>query len=77
MTRSNAYQVSDWNGSSGERWVTHQARLDAMLEVLADQPADVRDRACAAVRRAFAARPGERSVLIEGAAWIVTARNPG
>jgi hypothetical protein len=28
------------------------------------------------VRRAFAAKPGDRSVMIDGAAWIVTARNP-
>ncbi len=26
-----AYQVADWNGQSGERWVAYQARLDAML----------------------------------------------
>jgi hypothetical protein len=30
----------------------------------------------AALRAAFAERPGERSVLLDGAAWIVTARNP-
>ena len=44
--------------------------------VLADQPDDVRGRAWAAVRAAFAGLPGERSVMIDGAAWIVTARNP-
>ena len=43
----------------------------------ADQPADVRDRAAQAVRQAFAARPGETAILIDGAAWIVTATNPG
>jgi hypothetical protein len=32
--------------------------------------------ASAAVRAAFAGRPGERSVMIDGAAWIVMARNP-
>jgi hypothetical protein len=42
----------------------------------ADQPDDIRARASAAVRAAFADRPGERSVMIDGAAWIVTARNP-
>lgn len=57
--------------------------LDMAFEVgplsraLADQPGDVRDRAADAVRAAFAQRPGETSVLIDGAAWIVTARNPG
>src|SRR5437764_11189938 len=33
MTEQNAYQVADWNGQSGERWVAYQARLDAMLAV--------------------------------------------
>ncbi|EDT39369.1 class I SAM-dependent methyltransferase [Burkholderia ambifaria] len=44
--------------------------------VLADQPDDIRARAWAAVRAAFAGLPGERSVMIDGAAWIVMARNP-
>ena len=44
--------------------------------VLADQPNDIRARAWAAVRAAFAGLPGERSVMIDGAAWIVMARNP-
>ncbi|MGR9495947.1 class I SAM-dependent methyltransferase [Rhizobium leguminosarum] len=43
---------------------------------LADHPDDIRARASAAVRAAFAGCPGERSVMIDGAAWIVTARNP-
>ncbi|MER8579521.1 class I SAM-dependent methyltransferase [Mesorhizobium sp. M1423] len=43
---------------------------------LADQPDDIRARASAAVRAVFAGCPGERSVMINGAAWIVTARNP-
>src|SRR3954466_13964021 len=33
MAEQNAYQVADWNGQSGERWVANQARLDAMLVV--------------------------------------------
>src|ERR1044071_8244430 len=33
MAEQNAYQVADWNGQSGERWVANQARLDAMLAV--------------------------------------------
>lgn len=48
-----------------------------LSRALAGQPDDVRARAAAAVRAAFAERPGETSVLIDGAAWIVTARNPG
>ncbi|MBN3831407.1 class I SAM-dependent methyltransferase [Burkholderia sp. Ac-20344] len=47
-----------------------------LSRVLADQPDDIRARASAAVRAAFADLPGERSVMIDGAAWIVTARNP-
>ncbi|TWC05418.1 methyltransferase family protein [Bradyrhizobium macuxiense] len=47
-----------------------------LSRLLADQPDDIRDRASAAVRAAFADRPGERSVMIDGATWIVTARNP-
>jgi len=43
---------------------------------LADQSDDTRARASAAVRAAFAVLPGERSVIGDGAAWIVTARNP-
>src|SRR5216110_1221200 len=33
MAQHNADQVADWNGQSGERWVAHQARLDARLAV--------------------------------------------
>jgi len=65
---------------------TREAALDdavkMTLEVgplsraLADQPDDIRARASAAVRAAFAGRPGERSVMIDRATWIVTARNP-
>ena len=47
-----------------------------LSRVLADQPDDIRARASAAVRAAFASLPGERSVMINGAAWIVMARNP-
>ncbi|TIV94882.1 MAG: SAM-dependent methyltransferase, partial [Mesorhizobium sp.] len=47
-----------------------------LARTLADQPDDIRARASAAVRAAFADLPGQRSVIIDGAAWIVTARNP-
>jgi SAM-dependent methyltransferase len=33
MAEQNAYQVADWNGQSGARWVANQARFDAMLAV--------------------------------------------
>ena len=45
---SNEKQIADWNGRSGQRWLTHQARLDAML---ADYGA--------AVLAAAGAAPGE------------------
>jgi hypothetical protein len=47
-----------------------------LSRALADQPDDIRARASAAVRSAFAGLPGERSVMINGAAWIVMACNP-
>lgn len=47
-----------------------------LSRTLSDQPDDIRARASAAVRAAFAGLPGERSVMINGAAWIVMARNP-
>jgi SAM-dependent methyltransferase len=43
---------------------------------LAGQPDDIRARASAAVRAAFSGLPVERSVMTDGAAWIVTASNP-
>ncbi|XAH26369.1 class I SAM-dependent methyltransferase [Xylophilus sp. GW821-FHT01B05] len=55
-----------------------QLAIDAgpLARVLAEQPNDVRARATAAVRTAFAALPVGRSVMTDGAAWVVTARNP-
>ncbi|ABC93261.1 probable methyltransferase protein (plasmid) [Rhizobium etli CFN 42] len=69
-------------GEGGTRDAAIDDALEMTLEVgplsraLADQPDDVRARASVAVRAAFADRPGERSVMIDGAAWIVTTRNP-
>lgn len=50
-------------------------QVGPLSRALADQPDEVRAAAARAVRSAFAKRPGETSVLIDGAAWIVTARN--
>lgn len=44
--------------------------------VLADQPNELRTRALASIRAAFEGLTIERSVMTDGAAWIVTARNP-
>jgi len=46
-----------------------------LARALAGQPDDIRAQAAQAVREAFSRQPGDTSVLIDGAAWIVTARN--
>ena len=50
-------------------------QVGPLSRALADQSDDVRGRAADTVRAAFAKRPGETSVLIDGAAWVVTAQN--
>jgi SAM-dependent methyltransferase len=50
-------------------------QVGPLSRALADRSDDVRRRAADAVRAAFAKRPGETSVLIDGAAWLVTAQN--
>src|SRR3954468_19357883 len=68
-------------GEGGTRDAAIDDAVKMALEVgplsraLADQPDDIRARASAAVRAAFAGRPGQRSVMIDSATWIVTARN--
>lgn len=51
-------------------------QVGPLARLLAEQSDAIRAQAAEAVRRAFAAKPGDRSVMIDGAAWIVTARNP-
>ena len=69
-------------GEGGTRDAAIDDAVEMAFEVgplsraLADQPDDIRARASAAVRAAFASCPGEWSVMIGGAAWIVMARNP-
>lgn len=46
-----------------------------LARALAGQPDDIRARAATAVRAAFATCPGETSISIGGASWIVTARS--
>ena len=36
MTGSNAWQLADWNGENGERWLVNQERLDRMLAPYGD-----------------------------------------
>ena len=50
-------------------------QVGPLSRALADQSDDVRGRAADTVRAAFAKRLGETSVLIDGAAWVVTAQN--
>ncbi|HWW57670.1 MAG TPA: methyltransferase domain-containing protein [Sphingopyxis sp.] len=72
--------ISYGHGETGEKAIDDA--LDMVFQVgplaraLADKPDGVRARAADAVRAAFARRVGATSVLIDGAAWIVTARNP-
>ncbi len=47
-----------------------------LSRLLADKPDDLRARASAAVRAAYASLADAQSVMVHGAAWIVTARNP-
>lgn len=46
-----------------------------LSRLLSDQPEDIRARAWSAVRTSFTGLPGERSLMLNGAAWIVMARN--
>lgn len=46
-----------------------------LSRALADQSEDTRRHARRAVREAFARQASGRAVSIDGAAWIVTARN--
>jgi SAM-dependent methyltransferase len=67
-------------GESREEAVEDAVRMafevGPLSRALENQDDRVRQQASEAVRAAFAARPGSNSVLIEGAAWIVTARCP-
>lgn len=47
-----------------------------LSRVLAEQSPALRERAAIAVRAAFAGQVRAEGVVIDGAAWIVTARNP-
>lgn len=50
--------------------------VGALSRALAGQPESIRQRAVDAVRAAFAERARDGKLIIQGAAWIVTARNP-
>jgi len=47
-----------------------------LSRLLDDQPDEIHARASAAVRAIFTSSPCEQSLMLDGAAWIVTARNP-
>ena len=73
--------ISYGHGETGEQAIDDALDLafqvGPLARILADKPDAVRDQAADAVRAAFARRAQGTSVLIDGAAWIVTARNPG
>jgi SAM-dependent methyltransferase len=50
-------------------------QVGPLARALADQPPELRDRAATAVRAAFATRATDHVVTMDGAAWVVTARN--
>lgn len=50
-------------------------QVGPLARALADQPDVLRERAAAAVRAAFETRATDQAVTMDGAAWIVTARN--
>jgi SAM-dependent methyltransferase len=70
-----AYGRSDMRDAAIDDALDMAFQVGPLSRALANQPEDIRSRAAVAVRAAFAAQPGETSVLIDGAAWIVTARN--
>lgn len=61
MTQQSSYQVKDWNGQSGERWVANQIRLDAMLAAFGDAAID-----------AAAAQPDERIIDVGCGAGVTS-----
>lgn len=54
----------------------YMQQIGPVPRLLADQPEDVRARGLAAVREALAGRLTDAGVIIDGAAWVVTGRNP-
>ncbi|MBJ7442210.1 MAG: class I SAM-dependent methyltransferase [Sphingopyxis sp.] len=70
-----AYGRSDTRDAALDDALDMAFQVGPLSRALADQPDEVRARAAAAVRAVFATLPGDTSVLIDGAAWIVTARN--
>ena len=70
-----AYGRSDTRDAALDDALDMAFQVGPLARALADQPDDVRARAADAVRAVFAAQSGDTSVLIDGAAWIVTARN--
>ena len=72
--------ISYGHGETGEQAIDDALdmafQVGPLARALTDQPDAVRARAADAVRAAFARRVGATSVLIDGAAWIATARNP-
>ena len=69
-----AYGRSDTREAAIDDALDMAFQVGPLARALTDQPDDIRARAAEAVRAVFAAQSGDTSVLIDGAAWIVTAR---
>lgn len=54
----------------------YMTQIGPVPRLLADKPDDVREKAMAAVRAALETRLSDSGVIIDGAAWVVTGRNP-
>lgn len=70
------FGIGDTRDAALDDAVKMTLEVGPLARALTDQPDDIRNRASVAVRSAFGGCPGEESVMIDGAVWIVTARNP-
>ena len=85
MAQHNADRAAGWNDQSGERWVAHQARLDAIAAVFgqaaieAAAPATgerVLDVGCGAGAAASIAAWPNTASMASSRAWWATQRSP-
>ena len=70
------FGIGDTRDAALDDAVKMTLEVGPLARALTDQPDDIRNRASVAVRSAFGGCPGGESVMIDGAVWIVTARNP-
>ena len=70
------YGVGASREAALEDALDYMTQIGPVPRLLADKPADMREKAMAAVRTALESRLGDEGVVIDGAAWVVTGRNP-